>query len=163
LRVVAAAEQHWAAADIWRARSLLEDVLPALPGGPIRGRALKQLARIRTDDFEVSAALFEEALIEAGDDHRVAAQIESLLAEVWVNRGDQDKAVSHANAAVERAERTEDRGLLAGMLGAYGMAKFCRGDGIQRELLARGIALEEQADDVSSSYLPSAELAYSLY
>lgn len=162
-RTVAAAEQHWLAGDLERARGLLEAVLEDLPGGPIRARALKQLARIRTDDFDVSAALFEEALAEAGDHHRVGSQIESQYAEVWFNRGDQNTGMEHAKAAVWRAERAGDPGLLAGALATQGIAAFFHGDGIQHDTLTRAIGLEDVADEISSYYLPSTSLGNQLF
>ena len=90
-------------------RALLAD----LPSGPIRARALKQLAVTRSDDFEVATALYEEALVEAGDHHRVAAEIEGLL-----RRYGQTAGISHRararSAAVRRAEQAGDEALLCG-------------------------------------------------
>ena len=161
-RAVAAAEQHWAAGDVAVARGLLESELSDLPGGPMRARALKVLARIRTDNFEASARLFEEALNEAGHDHRLAAEIETLLAEVRVNSGDLVAGLAHDKAAVAHAEATGDRALIARTLAGQALTHFLRGDGVQLDLLDRAIKFEDHDADVPSSYLPSAALGYSL-
>ena len=134
-----------------------------LPGGPIRARALKQLARIRSDDFEVSAALFEEAVAEAGDHHRVRAQIELLYAEIWFNRGDQAAGIEHARTAAKLAARAEDSGLLAGALASRAMAAFFHGDGVQQSMLARAIELEDPTGETSSYYMPSTALGCQLF
>ena len=162
-RTVTTAEQNWASGDIGKARQLLEALLSDLPGGPLRARALKRLARIRTDDFDVSANLFAEALAEAGDHHRVAAQIEMQFTEVWLNRGDQAAAVEHSRAAVELAERAGDLGLRAAALASQGTAAFFHGEGVQRSVMARAIDLEHHADETSSYYLPSTSLGLQLF
>jgi DNA-binding CsgD family transcriptional regulator len=161
-RIIRAAEQHKAAGDLTRARSLLEAVLQELPGGPLHARALKQLAQLRDDDFEVAAALLEEALAQAGDHHRVAAEIEARLAENRANRGDQAAAVDHSRAAVERAEQARDPGLLAQMLSAQGMTAFFHGERLQQESMARAIELEAHAENTSSYERPSTSLGNQL-
>ena len=54
------------------------------PEGPIRARALAQLAPIRSDDGAVNEALLEQALAEAGDHHRLRSEIEWELAPSFV-------------------------------------------------------------------------------
>jgi ATP/maltotriose-dependent transcriptional regulator MalT len=161
-RIIAAAAQHKAAGDLKRARSLLEMVLRELGGGAPRARALKQLAQLRTDDLETASALLADALAEAGDHHRVAAEIEAQLAEAWVNRGDHAAAVEHSKAAVEHAERANDPGLLAHILGQQGVMAFFHGKGIQHRVMQRAIELEEHAEDTPSYYLPSTSLGLQL-
>ncbi len=46
-RVLLAAEQRFAARDPGRARALLEDLLPAVPGGLARAEVLRRLTRYR--------------------------------------------------------------------------------------------------------------------
>jgi tetratricopeptide (TPR) repeat protein len=94
-RIVAAAEQQKAAGDLSRARTLLEDVVTELPRGPVRARALTQLAQLRTDDLAAAVALLNEALADVGDHERVGAQAEARLAEVWASLGDHRAAVEH--------------------------------------------------------------------
>ena len=162
-RTIAAAEQHKAAGALDRARALLEMVLGELSGGPVRARALTQLAELRSDDYEIVSTLLEQALFEAGDHHRLAAQVEALLAENRANRGDYGGAVEDARAAVTRAEQAGDPGLLAQMLAAYGMMAFFHGEGVQHDALARAIGLAEYDGDTPSYRWPSTSLGLQLF
>jgi DNA-binding CsgD family transcriptional regulator len=162
LRRVTAAELHHASGDAPRARSALESLLAELPGGELRARALLTLARLRFDDYQVSSDLAEQAVSHAGDDHRTAAQAESLLGELCGNQGDRAGARRHARAATERAERTGDMGLVAQMLAQRGLHAFFGGDGVQEELMARAVALEDAADRITSYYMPSCTLGLEL-
>jgi DNA-binding NarL/FixJ family response regulator len=162
-RTIAAAEQYKAAGALDRARALLEMVLGELPVGPVRARALAQLAELRTDDYEIACALLEQALPDAGDHHRLAAQIEAQLAENRANRGDYAAAVEHGRAAVTRAEQARDPGLLAQMLAAYGVMAFFHGQGVQHEPLARAIELAEHDREMPSYRWPSTSLGLQLF
>jgi DNA-binding CsgD family transcriptional regulator/tetratricopeptide (TPR) repeat protein len=162
-RRVTAAELHFASGDQARARSILESILDELPGGPIRARALLRLAKVRFDSFQVATDLAEQALSEAGSDHRLAAQTELLLGELYVNRGDQTAAKQHALAATDHAERLGDPGLLAQTLGFTGLTAFFAGDGVQEELMARAVSLERAADEITSYYTPSCSLGNQLF
>ena len=84
--MISAAELHTIAGDALRAREVLEALLPELPHGPIRARALLQLAEVRTDDGAAVHALLVQALGEAGDHHRVRTRIETSLAGYSSNR-----------------------------------------------------------------------------
>jgi DNA-binding CsgD family transcriptional regulator/predicted ATPase len=161
-RTVAAAEQHHAAGDIERARALLEGLLEQLPPGALRARALLQLARTRMDDFDASAALLREALTHGHEHARVSARAQLLLSELAGNGGDSGTAMEHARAAVVLAERAEDPDLLAQALAAQGVMAFFNGDGVQREVMERALALQEHADATSSYYVPSSALGNQL-
>jgi DNA-binding NarL/FixJ family response regulator len=162
-RTIAAAEQYTVAGASDRARALLEIVLEELPGGPVRARALGQLAGLRNDDYEIASALLEQALSEAGDHHRLAAQIEAQLAENGANRGDYAGAVEHGRAAVTRAEQAGDPGLLAQMLATCGVVAFFDGQGVQHESLARAIELAEHDREMTSYRWPSTSLGLQLF
>jgi len=162
-RTVAAAERHFAAGDIVKARSMLEALLENLPVGPIRGRALLALAKVRKDDFDASAALCEEALSQAEAHDRVNAQAQSLLSELWSNRGDSAAAIEHARAAVALAEQSGDLGLLAAMLGTEGIMGFFAGRGVQHEVMQRAVELQTHADAAPSYYVPTTQLGNQLF
>jgi len=163
-RIVAAAERNWTAGDGGRARALLEPLLADLTDGALRARALKLLGRIRSDDFELATELYEQALAQAGDHPRVAAEIEDALAEVYANRGDQEAAVRHVERAVELAELAGDRELLAATLAGKAMTAFFHGDGVQRDVLNRAIEIEEEEGDlIPSEYPPSGNLGCALF
>jgi DNA-binding CsgD family transcriptional regulator/Tfp pilus assembly protein PilF len=154
-RTVAAAQQHYAAGDLGRARSMLEELLESPLAGPVRGQALLALATVRKDDFDASAALLDEALRQVDVHDRVKAQARALLSELCANRGDWASAVEHARAAVALAEQSGDLGVLSAMLGAQGMMEFFAGQGVRREVMARATELQDHADSTSSYYLAS--------
>lgn len=157
-RIITAAEQHFAAGQHARARGLLQDLLPQLPGGPIRARALAQLGWFRNDDFELGAALLREALAESGDDHRLRAEIELLLSEVCTNVGDFIGQLEHATSAVDSAERARDPGMLSRALGGHASAMWFNGRGVDRGQFARAIELEPYLEGVITWMLPSTTL-----
>src|SRR6202000_1020733 len=68
----------------------------------------------------------------------------------------------HTQAAVERAERSGDAGMLAQTLALSGLTAFAAGEGIQEDVMARAVALESQADAVTSYYIPSSSLGVQL-
>jgi class 3 adenylate cyclase/ATP/maltotriose-dependent transcriptional regulator MalT len=162
-RVIAAAEQHRVAGDLARARSLLETVINEVPEGPVRARALKQQAVLRSDDFEVASRLLEEALANAADHDRLGAEIEVLWAENLANRGQHAVALEHSKAAVERAERAGDPHLLAHMLAQHGVFAFFAGRDVQHEMLTRAIELAGDDEETPSYYWPSTALGCQLF
>ena len=162
-RTVAAAEKHSAAGDLLRARAMLEELLESLPTGPVRGRALLALAKIRMDDFDAAAGLLEQALEQAKTHHRLNAQAHLLLAELMVNSGRAADAVDHARAAVAVAEASGDLGLLATTLANQGIMGFFAGGGVQHEVMTRAIELQDHAESTSSYYVPSTQLGTQLF
>lgn len=161
-RVVAAAEHHSVTGSAARARELLEELMPDLPGGPIRARALMALAEVRSDDFEAGHRLLAEAMTEAAGHDRVRAQIESRLALTCSNLGRFADMLVHAQSAIESAEHAGDSGLLAMALTTRAVAAAFNGHPMEHELLRRAIELEATAP-VTTYYSPSGELAQILF
>ena len=158
-RLVAASEQHWLAGEYAQARAHLEGLISESPHGPTRARALALLGLIHFDDFDLATTLLKKALVEAGDDYRLRADIESKLCSCYTNLGDYIGLLEHANSAVESAEHAEDPGLLAVTLGEQAMNIFWTGQGIDRELFTRAIDLERFCDQAFTFSLPSTALA----
>jgi DNA-binding NarL/FixJ family response regulator len=161
-RLLGAAEQQWLAGQYATARRHLEGLVDKLPSGPTRARALAQLGYLRNDDFDLGTALLKQALVEAGDDHGLRADIEKQLGQVYSNLGDFFGMLEHANAAVASAERAGDPGLLAMALGEQGFDLFWTGQGIDRDLFMRAIELERFCDEALTFFLPSTGLAIAL-
>jgi predicted ATPase/class 3 adenylate cyclase len=93
----AAAHLYEAALELWP------------PDDAERPALLLAYARSRVDDVTFDEGLLEEAtsgLLQAGK-REAAAQAHSLLAGIWLNRGDRDKAVEHLETAFDLVE---DRG-----------------------------------------------------
>ncbi|HUA44660.1 MAG TPA: AAA family ATPase [Solirubrobacteraceae bacterium] len=161
-RLLAAAEQHWLAGEYATARVHLQELVDKLPSGPTRARALAQLGYLRTDDFDLGTALLKEALVEAGEDHSLRAEIEKQLGQLYSNIGDFLGMLEHANAAVASAERAGDPGLLAMALGEQGFDRFWTGQVLDRDLFRRAIELERFCDQALTFFLPSTGLAIAL-
>ncbi|MGO9890465.1 MAG: helix-turn-helix transcriptional regulator [Solirubrobacteraceae bacterium] len=161
-RSLAAAEQHWLAGQYAQARARLEGLASELPSGPTRARALALLGWLRFDDFDLGTALLKQALGEARDDHRLRAEIEKQLGQVYSNLGDFFGMLEHANSAVASAERAGDPGLLAMALGEQGLDIFWTGQGIDRDRFARAIELERSCHEALTFFLPSSAFAIAL-
>ena len=142
-RTIAAAERHYTGGNAARARDLLEALLPELPKGPIRARALAELAPTRTDDGALAESLLMDALAEAGDHHRLRAWIEWKLTGVSSNRVKFGTMLERARSAIEAAERTGDPGILAQALAEREVAACLTGQVIDFDVLRRAIELED--------------------
>ncbi|MGH2885212.1 MAG: helix-turn-helix transcriptional regulator [Solirubrobacteraceae bacterium] len=155
-RTVTAAERHLASGDFAAARALSEQLLLEQPDGRTSARARLVLALVRKDDFEFAVSMLQQALIDAGEDHRLITEIELVLSDWCSNLGDFAGVISHAEAAVASAERLGEPGSLATALGQFGVALFSGGQPLRHDLFERAIALEHQAGEtVATFYLPS--------
>ena len=85
------------------------------------------------------------------------------MSEVWANRGDHAAGLEHAAAAVRRAEQSGDQGLLCAALAAQGVGAFFHGEGIQHEVMAHAVALEEHAGQMPAYHRPSTALGCQLF
>ncbi len=140
-RTIAAATHHFDSGLLTRARELVEALVPKLPHGPTRARALRLLAVCVTSDLDAAQGLLEEALADAGDDYRVRAELEGALHGILGAGGKFAATARHAQAAVEAASRAGDQGLLAATLARHAWTAFLCGQGIQPEI-RKAIELE---------------------
>ena len=161
-RTIAAAERHLAGGNAARARELLETLMPELPKGPIRARALAELAPTRTDDGAVIEAMLEQALAEADDHHRLRAEIEWKLTAICTNRGKFGSMLERARSAIEAAERTGDPGILARALCEREVAACVTGRVVDFDVMRRAIELEDPSQ-ATTYYSPSGTLAMLLW
>jgi len=161
-RTIAAAEQHFVSGNAQRARALLEALIPELPRGPVRARALAQLTPTREDAWSEMEALLGQALDEVGDHHRLRAQIESAFAGMCSNLGKFDAMLEHADAAVRAADRAGDQGLLGQALAVHAVAAYFAGHGVEHDSLSRAIELQDFAP-TTTYYSPSGQLAQILF
>jgi DNA-binding CsgD family transcriptional regulator len=103
-----------------------------------------------------------EALEHAGTNARLASEVEAALAELCANGGRHAAAVAHGRAAIQHAERSGDRGLLATALASHGVMAFFHGDGVQMELMERARELEPYASGTSYG-MPTTSLGLQLF
>ncbi len=163
VRVVDAAELYTTGGDIARAEDLLESLLPELPHGALRARALCQLGLVRGErDRDAALPLLVEALSEAGDDDRLRAQIQVLAAGCSSNRGGFAAMLEHAGAALESAGRTDDPGLIAVATAEAAAAAVFTGRPVDRVALLRTVELAD-SKPLASWFSPEQALAEILF
>jgi ATP/maltotriose-dependent transcriptional regulator MalT len=129
-RAVEAAGHHFEAGDARRARVLLDDAVAELPAGVERARALIALARVRSYDDDIRAAveLLEAAVAEGAEEPIVQGRAHEILAGILFRLRERlAEAVAHAQAALEIARRHDDPGLAAAALGSLVLAEATLG------------------------------------
>jgi DNA-binding CsgD family transcriptional regulator len=144
-RTVDAADHLFAAGDTERAITLLEHALAGAAPGPERASILHRLGSVLTHARgpRDGIARLEEALAHTEGDHALEAAIELELADTLRYATGPRSAEPHAVAAVGAAERAEDDALRCAALAVLGLIEFRLGRGIDREAMARAVALEE--------------------
>ena len=143
-RTLDAADQHLAAGDTTRARSLFEQVSTVAGDDVTRARALHRLGRIRFFEgrFRPAMAYLQKALEHVGDDLALRFAIERDMVFAFMNMGAMSEAMRHARAAVEIAEASADQASLVEALYYLCMIAFVHGEEVDPELLERAIALD---------------------
>ena len=139
-RLLSAAAALTTVGDGQRARRVLDEVLERAPAGPARADALHKLASQVTDDS--ARSLIDAALVEAGEDDALGADIEHSASVVAMMSGDIPAAVRHVESAARRAERAGRPKLLANALSTLALIRHNAGEGVQRELLERADVLD---------------------
>ncbi len=143
-RAVDAAGHHFEAGDARRARSLLDEAVTELPAGVERARALIALARVRSYDDDIRAAveLLEAAVAEAVDEPLVQARAHEILSGILFRLRERlAESVAHAKAALEIARAHEDTGIVAAALGSLVLAEAALGSEDARATLAAAEAV----------------------
>ena len=127
-RVLEAADYHFEAGDVARARSLLNGLLETAPRGPLRAEALLYLCDFLWCDVRQIRPLLKQALEEVGDEED-ALRIEVLEDLAWVGilGGNLREGHRYALVALEIAERLGDAACLARALLGVGHAEFFMG------------------------------------
>ncbi len=143
-RRLAAAECHFQAGDLPRARALADGVLTRSRDHATRGRTLRLLGELRyvEGSFAEAISLFERALQLAGDADGVA-ELHLNLAFAHSILGASPQAAEHARAAVEAATRAGDNALLAAALAMSATRDFRLDRPLDRERLDRALELED--------------------
>jgi tetratricopeptide (TPR) repeat protein len=136
-RALACARYEWAAGDVARARSRLEDAA----AGPLRAQALVDLARLdmHAGDRRRAAALYREAQDAANGDRALLAQIHEGLAWcLFLTREDVPAAARHAREAVALAD---DPVLLGDALSVQAQTEFFLGGGLPSPAMERALKI----------------------
>jgi DNA-binding CsgD family transcriptional regulator len=155
-RTIAAAENHFHAGDLTRARTLAELALAGSPLGPVRGHALRVLGEVRyhLDSFTEAIPLFEQALAELeGDQRKVEVRVDLTFAHI--THGSLQAAADHAVAAVDEIGEAGDRGMYALALGAWAIADFFLGRQLDLDRVELALTHEDPHSQTSMSIRPS--------
>ncbi|CAN5327101.1 LuxR family transcriptional regulator [soil metagenome] len=157
-RMIHAADYLFEAGDAVRAGVTLQDVLAASPRGPLRADALRRLGWIRYQEqsYSVAADLFQEALMDTGEDLALRARIRRDLAWAGLMSGDLERASANARAALDVTEGLGNPAALAEALTAVGLAEAMLGRGIRQDLMSRAASLEDRARALGIETQPSA-------
>jgi len=161
---LAAADAHFHGSDPARGITLLEGIVDSLPRGPVRARALWQLA-IAVGEVSGAGhelALHQEALREVGDDVALRARILRRLARTAFYVGEIDLASTSMDTALELAERTGEPGLIADALSGVVWLGLLTEGVVDERLLERALALEQQDSELPLDDSPSANYAFAL-
>jgi DNA-binding CsgD family transcriptional regulator len=165
LRTVEAAEALYEAGDSERSIVLLEQVLAGVPPGRYRASILLRLAAIRTwaTGPRDGIACFREALTQTGGDDALEAEIQLELADSLRFASGLGSALPHAQAAIAAAERAGNDELLCRALAVFGLVHFKLGRGIDRDVMARAVALQEALDLPPAEWNPKTVLCDQLF
>ncbi|MGH9136199.1 MAG: LuxR family transcriptional regulator, partial [Acidimicrobiales bacterium] len=144
-RRIDAADDHYRAGSLTRARQLLEEVIPELAPGALRARALARLGTVR---FEVDASpeaseILERAVAENEGDLDLRASTAMELCWVLFHEGRCRDGLPYAALAVDDAERLGHDGLLAEALAVRAAVGFLLGHGSDEAAIARALQLED--------------------
>ena len=140
-RMLGGADALTRAGDLDGARSLATSALETAPTGSLRVRALLALGSIATytATIEVRLDYQERALVQAGDDDRLRAEILLALFEGIVV--DPEKAGQRADEAIELLRRRDDPQRLSQALAHKFIAEAVLGRGARPGLLDEALAL----------------------
>jgi DNA-binding NarL/FixJ family response regulator len=155
-RRIDAAEHHFRAGDLGRARTLLSEVVSDPEGGASRAKARFLLASVchHEHSFPEALELLEKAREETGDDPRLAAAIDFELAWVHESCGDTAAAEAPAKRALAEAARLGPPSLVAEALAVAAMVDFLLGRG-RDDRIDRALALEDPDRQVPVMIRPS--------
>jgi DNA-binding CsgD family transcriptional regulator len=134
-----------AAGDPQRAADVLREVVAEARFGLLRAKARVILAfLLEWEGTEEAVRLCEQALVDAGDDADLRAEIHAVTSRICDY--DTERKVFHARAAHDLVEsRTLDPRLHGYVLLAVAEAEFHAGGGIAHEVFERAAALESAA------------------
>jgi tetratricopeptide (TPR) repeat protein len=156
-RSVQAAEYHFHAGELRRAREMLQAVLAKASGGVERANALRLLGEIHYHKDSIGEAIrvLGQALEYVGDNRELRMAIELSLCYGTHCAGDFAGTAEHADRALTLAELGAERASVAEALAAGAMAGFLEGRGIDEAKIERALRLEDPYHQVPAEVRPS--------
>jgi len=127
-----------------RATVLLQAAIDNAQPGPLRARALGDLAVVRAslEGFRIAENLYLLALAEPGLEQRERARLLSELAWQVSAGGSRRESMDYAEAGLTLAEQAGDPDILAGNLAGVAELTFWRTGRMRRDLLDRAVEIE---------------------
>jgi DNA-binding CsgD family transcriptional regulator/DNA polymerase III delta prime subunit len=161
-RTVQAADYHFHAGELRRAREMLEAVLQQPSGGLERADALRLLGEIHyhEDSFDEAIRVLQQALEYVGDNRELRLTIELSLAFASVSAADFAGTSEHAAGALAVAQRGAEPASVAEALAAGAIADFLLGRGLDEAKIERALRLEDPYHQVPSLLRPSLIAGY---
>jgi len=156
-RRVRAAEYHYHAGELRRARELLDAVLEQAATGRVRAEALRLLGEIRYHEqsFPEAVRLFGQALQHSEGDPALGTALELHLAYATNAAGDFVGAERHARRALALAEQLGDGPRLAEAVAVSVMVGYMLGRGLDVAGLDHALELEDKQRQTSVEMRPS--------
>lgn len=143
-RRLTAAEQHFQAGDLARARAHLDHVIPILGSGPLKCRALLILAALEGQTVSVAAAVRSlTAALDEADSAALRLRVLLLLAPFEVLAGEFAHAFAHAGEAVAVADELGSGAPRSEALTVRSFTGFLHGRGLDRDAMATAVACED--------------------
>jgi DNA-binding CsgD family transcriptional regulator/tetratricopeptide (TPR) repeat protein len=156
-RTVRAAEYHFHAGELRRARAMLEDLLRHAPANSERADALRLLGEIHyhEDSFDEAIGVLRQALEHVGDNRRLRLAIELSLTFAMVSGVDLAGASDQAARALALAELGDEPASLAESLAVAAIAGFLAGQGLDEAKIERALRLEDPDHQAPVSARPT--------
>ena len=124
------------------------------------GVAVQLASLLDTQDIAAELPLLALALREAEGDVRLRAEIHDRIAFALIE--DTNGAQRHAHIASGLAERTGDQQLIAETLASSISGDFWAGEGLDHDVIGRGLELEERLPALSVGRSPTSMYAFAL-
>ena len=142
-RTATAGRYAFESAQVERAEELLQEAAAA-SSGPMRAEALLYLSRVQYHrrDASSAASLAERALREAREDPSLQASINLELAVAAEASGQHQSATARARRAVQLAERSGARTIIAESLAVLGFYEFLSGKGFPTAKFERAKSIQ---------------------
>jgi DNA-binding CsgD family transcriptional regulator len=156
-RSIRAAEYHYHAGELRRARELLDAVLKQAPTRRVRADALRLLGEIlyHEQSFPEAVRLFEQALEHSTGDAATASALELHLTFATNAAGDFTGSEPHARRALALTEQLGDKPRLAEAIAVSAIVGYLLGRGFDEAELERALKLEDQRRQTTVEMRPS--------
>lgn len=161
-RMLLVAESLITVGEAGQAEQVLQRLVQDVAPGSERASARLLLSRIQAVDLDAASELCTRALVDAGDDQKLRAEINARAASLSHARGGLARALAHARAAREAAETTGDAPLLVYVLSLVAQLETVAADTVDDHVLDLALELESENERPAGLYAPRIALGLRL-